>query len=123
MNKSYFTTQWIAARPAPKIITDVRLVDLVETIQDVRPKGRGFVIHRRVVAGIPSKIIYQVGDSLLMHPAKEEEIRRTLADSLEQSLHSALVFGSAFSVDPLPAPPLDEALTSEKIEELIRRFA
>jgi hypothetical protein len=70
-----------------RIIENASLVDMVEDWSNVRSHGRAERRrkqgHRQniVMRAVPKKVVYQMGDAMVMHPATAAELRRRLPEA------------------------------------------
>jgi uncharacterized protein YlzI (FlbEa/FlbD family) len=63
-----------------KVIVSPLVVTNAEVIENIRLPRRGIVVHHKTTKMVPDMTIYMIsGDTLLMHPIKEEWVKKNVA--------------------------------------------
>jgi hypothetical protein len=74
--------------PGYRIIEDPNLFDLIWQETIIRPKGRGLAIHRKRQVSVPSRRIYQTGDTIIIHPnllwELQQQVGKSMSDEIEK---------------------------------------
>ncbi len=74
-----------------RVIVTSLATETHSVVEDVRLPGRGFVIHRKITRAFPAA--YQTGDTILIHPEIEQQMRNDLATSVERQFDATFLGG------------------------------